>query len=130
LSALPPPLKGFRILDCTDELGVYATRLLVELGADVIRIEPPEGEPMRRFPPFAPDGERVSLYHAHFNAGKRSVTLDLEREETGTYLRRLVAGCNAVVESGIVRDLLSTRFGVEWLREARPDLVLVSITPF
>src|SRR5215217_898199 len=74
----PPPLRGFRILDLCDELAVYATKLLVTLGAEVIRPEPPGGDPMRAFPPVV-DG--VSLYFEHFNAGKRSVTLDLDAEE-------------------------------------------------
>ena len=124
------PLTGFRVLDCTDELGVYATKLLADLGADVLRPEPPGGDPMRRFPPFADAAASISLYHAHFNAGKRSVTLDLEREEARDCLWQLLASCHAVVESGPARGLLSMRTGADRLREARPDLVLVSITPF
>ena len=63
----PAPLRGFRILDCCNELAVYATKLLVSLGAEVIRPEPLGGDPMRAFPPLV-DG--VSLYFEHFNAGK------------------------------------------------------------
>jgi benzylsuccinate CoA-transferase BbsE subunit len=125
------PLTGFRVLDCTDEVGAYATKLLADLGADVVRVEPPGGDPMRDYPPFADEQGRVSLYHAHFNAGKRSVTLDLGREEARESLKRLVATCHAVVEAAAARrHLLSSRVGAAWLREARPDLVLVSITPF
>lgn len=124
------PLTGYRVLDCTDEFGAYAAKLLVELGADVVRLEPPGGDPLRRYPPFADEQARVSLYHAHFNAGKRSVTLDLRQEEARACLQGLVGTCHAVFEAGPVRDLLSTRVGVAWLRGARPDLVLVSITPF
>jgi crotonobetainyl-CoA:carnitine CoA-transferase CaiB-like acyl-CoA transferase len=121
------PLHGFRILDFCDELAVYATRLLVNLGAEVIRPEPPGGDPMRGFPPVV-DG--VSLYFEHYNAGKRSVTLDLDAEEGVMWLGRLVATCNAVVESGYPEALPSARVGVERLRGFRPDLVLVSVTPF
>jgi crotonobetainyl-CoA:carnitine CoA-transferase CaiB-like acyl-CoA transferase len=130
ITASTPPLAGFRVLDCTDELGVYATKLLADLGAEVIRLEPPDGDPMRRYPPFADDARTVSLYDAHFNAGKRSVTLDFDRPHTRDCLRALVATCNAVVESGAVGDLLSSRVGDGWLSEVRPDLVLVSVTPF
>src|SRR5581483_11544695 len=126
----PPALRGFRVLDCTGELAAYAARLLVDLGADVIRLEPPGGDPMRRFPPFADEANTVSLYFAHFNAGKRFVTLDVDREESRGLLGRLVAGCNAVVEAGAPPDLLITRIGVDRLRQARPDLVLVTVTPF
>jgi crotonobetainyl-CoA:carnitine CoA-transferase CaiB-like acyl-CoA transferase len=125
-----PPLAGLRVLDCTDTLGVYATKLLAGLGADVVRLEPPTGDPMRRFPPLAGDSRQVSLYFAHFNAGKRSVTLDLDRPESRDHLRCLIQTCNAVVESGPASELLSARLGEPWLSEARPDLVLVSVTPF
>jgi crotonobetainyl-CoA:carnitine CoA-transferase CaiB-like acyl-CoA transferase len=121
------PLDGFRVLDACDELAVYATRLLVNLGAEVVRLEPPGGDPMRRFPPVV-DG--VSLYNEHFNAGKRSLTLDLSAGDGIAWLGRLLATCHAVVESGPADGLLSTRVGAERLREFRPDLVIVSVTPF
>jgi crotonobetainyl-CoA:carnitine CoA-transferase CaiB-like acyl-CoA transferase len=127
LTDRPPPLRGFRILDLCDELAVYAAKLLANLGADVIRPEPPSGDPMRHYPPLV-DG--TSLYFEHFNAGKRSVTLDLDAEDGTVRLGRLVATCNAVVESGYPEALLSERVGVERLRRFRPDLVLVSVTPF
>lgn len=129
MSGIAPPLLGFRVLDCTDELGVYATKLLVELGAEVVRLEPPGGDPMRRFPPFADDEGSTSLYFAHFNAGKRFITLELDDEECRVHLRRLLATCHAVVESGQAPDLLSRRLGVAWLNASRPGLVLVSVTP-
>lgn len=121
------PLRGFRVLDACDELGVYATKLLVNLGADVIRLEPPGGDPMRRYPPIAGG---VSLYFEHFNAGKRSVTLDLDRADGAGRLGRLVATCDAVVESGPPDNVLSARIGVEALRGFRAGLVLVTVTPF
>src|SRR5207249_4584658 len=124
------PLAGFRVLDCTEELGVYATKMLADLGAEVIRVEPPASDPMRCYPHFAEGERRISLYYEHFNAGKRSVTLDLDREQARECLRRLVGGSHAIVESGAVAELLSTRVGEDWLHRARPDLVLVSVTPF
>lgn len=127
MSRTAGPLQGIRVLDACDELGVYATKLLVNLGADVVRPEPPEGDAMRRFEPLA---NGVSLYFEHFNAGKRSVTLDLHSKAGDARLARLLASCNAVVESGGAESLLSARAGVERLRSFRPDLVLVSITPF
>ena len=127
MSRTDGPLRGVRVLDACDDLAIYATKLLVNLGAEVVRPEPPGGDPMRRYPPFA--GE-VSLYFEHFNAGKRGVTLDVDDESECDWLARLVASCNAIVESGNPASLLSTRLGVERLREWRPDLVLVSVTPF
>ncbi len=121
------PLSGFRVLDACDELGVYATKLLVNLGADVVRLEPPGGDAMRSFPPLV---NGISQYFEHFNAGKRSVTLDLSTAAGITRLGRLVATCSAVVESGQPDALLSTRVGLARLLEFRAGLVLVSVTPF
>ena len=69
------PLVGLRVIDMADDLGELCGRLLADLGADVIRVEPPSGAVSRHAPPFAPDG-RSSLYFAFRNAGKRSITLD------------------------------------------------------
>ncbi len=128
-----PPLAGFRVLDCTDELGVYATRLLAGMGADVVRVEPATGDPMRTFPPLtapAGDGAPVSLYYEHFNAGKRAVTLD--RDEPGARARSLalVATCHALVESGDPDALFSRWLGEEQLLGTNPALTLVTVTPF
>lgn len=127
MSRTTGPLHGLRVLDACDALALYATKLLLNLGAEVLRIEPSGGDPVRRFPPIV-DG--ISAYHEHFNAGKRSVTLDLDAVEGRAWLERLLAGCNALVESGQVDELLSVRLGRERLLAARPDLVLVSVTPF
>ena len=107
------PLRGVRVLDACDDLAIYATKLLVTLGAEVVRPEPPGGDSMRSFPPLA---NEVSLYFEHFNAGKRSVTLDLDSDAGQTWLARLVGSCNAIVESGDSATLLSARVGNERLR--------------
>src|SRR5579885_2732553 len=121
------PLHGLRVLDACDALAPYATKLLLNLGAEVVRIEPPGGDPIRHFPPIV-DG--ISVYHEHFNAGKRSVTLDLDTRDGRAWLERLLTRCNAGVDSGQPDELLSVRLGRERLLAARPDLVLVSVTPF
>src|SRR5581483_7971692 len=121
------PLNGLRVLDACDALALYATKLLLNLGAEVVRIEPPGGDPLRRYPPLV-DG--ISIYFEHFNAGKRGLTLDLDAPDGRAWLERLLASCNAVVESGQADALLSVRLGRERLVAMRPDLVLVSVTPF
>jgi len=76
----PEPIKlggllaGTRVLDLADESGVYGTKLLADLGAEVIRIEPPSGDPLRRMPPFAKDqvDAESSLYFTYMNTNKRS----------------------------------------------------------
>ena len=82
------PLEGLRVVDLADEKGELCGRLLADLGADVIRVEPPEGAISRRLPPFVPPvgsadaedraaNDASSLYFAVRNAGKRGVTLDI-----------------------------------------------------
>src|SRR5438105_15484877 len=78
-SAAEAPLAGYRVLDLSGPLGVYCAKLLADLGADVLRVEPPAGDPMRELPPYyrAPDGREVSLYYLQMNTSKRAVSLDL-----------------------------------------------------
>jgi crotonobetainyl-CoA:carnitine CoA-transferase CaiB-like acyl-CoA transferase len=124
------PLNGYRVLDCTDEFGAYGTRLLADLGADVVRLEPPAGDPMRLYPPFLAEDGKTSLYYAHFNLGKRAVAFDWESPEGQEELRALIRSCNVLVESAPPDRLISSRLGLDELRRWRPDLTLISITPF
>src|SRR5882672_9335626 len=81
MAPLPRNLDGTRVLDLTSEPGFFAGKLLGDLGADVVKIEPPSGDPARRRPPFwggTPDAERSILWLA-LNTSKRGVTLDLDR---------------------------------------------------
>src|SRR5262245_50575411 len=73
----PTALDRIRVLDLTANYSAYAGRLLADLGADVIRIEPPGGSPLRRMPPLQSGGD-TSFAYAFFDAGKRSVVLDLD----------------------------------------------------
>ena len=93
------PLDGLRVLDSADEKGEFCGRILADLGADVIRVEPPGGALSRRLPPFAPDGE-TSLYFAVRNAGKRGISLDLEDADGRERLHRLLARSDVWIESG------------------------------
>jgi crotonobetainyl-CoA:carnitine CoA-transferase CaiB-like acyl-CoA transferase len=89
------------VLDLSGELGLFAERQLAELGADVIRIEPPGGETSRRRTPFLggrPDLER-SLYHRHLNSGKRGIVLDLDAPADLARLRELAAGADGLIET-------------------------------
>src|SRR3990172_9665693 len=86
-------LGGCRVLDLTDSKGDYCTKLLADLGADVVKIEPPEGDPTRRLPPFKgdlPDVER-SLQFLYFGANKRSITLNLDSEDGRAIFKSLAA---------------------------------------
>src|SRR4051812_32798081 len=105
MSSSPEPtvgaLAGYRVLDLAGPLGVYCTKLLADLGADVIRVEPPSGDPLRALPPHyrAPSGETVSLYYLQMNTSKRAVALDLTRDAGRALLLRLVEQADILVET-------------------------------
>jgi benzylsuccinate CoA-transferase BbsE subunit len=124
----PGALDGIRVLDLTDQSCVYATKILCDLGAEVIRVEPRAGDPMRCMPPLdAETGE--SLFHAFMNVNKLSVTLDLDRTTDQASFRKLVAASDIVVESLAPGALERLGVGYDSF-QARPKLVWTSITPF
>ena len=84
------PLEGLRVVDLADEKGELCGRFLCDLGAEVIRVEPPGGARSRRLPPFSGDGG-TSLYFATRNAGKRGVVIDLEDAAGRDRLHELLA---------------------------------------
>lgn len=127
------PLTGTRVVDLSQYIaGPYCGRILAGFGADVIKVEPPDGDPIRRWGPFvdaAPDPETGAL-HLYLNQGKRSVTLDLDTEAGRAVLRQLLATADVLVESfrpGVLADL---GFGYQQLKEEFPGLLYVSVTPF
>src|SRR5919199_168221 len=94
-------LRSYRVLDLTNELGELTGRILADLGADVIKVEPPDGDPSRWRPPFygdRPDPE-ASLPWWASNLNKRSITLDLEHPDGQALFRRLVPTADFVLES-------------------------------
>ncbi len=124
----PEILKGVRILDCTRNIaGPVATMLAAEMGADVIKVEPPGGDEMRRWPPFV-DGE--SVYFVSCNRGKRSIAIDLKASEGTALLRRLLATSDVMVEN--YRPGTLERLGIGWtnLHDDHPKLVWVSVTGY
>jgi crotonobetainyl-CoA:carnitine CoA-transferase CaiB-like acyl-CoA transferase len=114
------PLAGTRVVDASDEPGELCGRLLADLGADVVRVEPPGGAPSRRLPPFAPDG--TSLRFAVRNTNKRSVTLDLGTDEGRSGLDRLLSTADVWIDSGTT--------GAVEAAERHPRLVVTSVTDF
>ena len=120
--AVDGPLSGYRILDLTTVvLGPYATRILGDMGADVIKVEPPEGDMLREIGPSGSPG--MAPIHLALGSSKRSVVLDLKRPRARDALLRLAAGADAFVHS--MRPGAIARLGLtcEDLRSARPDIV-------
>ncbi len=125
-------LDQYRVLDLTDEKGLFCGKLLADLGADVIQVEPPAGNPARTLPPFLGDEPGVdrSLYWLAYGAGKRSITLGLRMDAGRALFRRLCGTADFVVESFPADYLATLGLGYETLREANPRLIMASITPF
>ncbi|HYG65999.1 MAG TPA: CaiB/BaiF CoA-transferase family protein [Anaeromyxobacteraceae bacterium] len=123
------PLHGVRVLDLSRLLpGPFATMVLADLGADVVKIEDPQGgDFLRWMPPLA--GEESGLFHA-INRNKRSAALDLRRPEGAAAFLRLARGADVVLES--FRPGVLDRLGLGWeaLRAANPRLVLCSISGY
>jgi CoA:oxalate CoA-transferase len=121
-------LDRLRVVDFTTTIaGPHCTRLLADLGAEVIKIESPEGDMMRTRPPLR-NGASTSF--GQLNTGKKSVVLDLKREEAVAAARRLAAGADVVVEN--FRPGVMRRFGLDYpvLREMKPDLVYCAISGY
>ena len=126
------PLAGLRVVELADERGRWCGRLLAEMGADVIKVEPPGGSRERETGPFyrdEPHDER-SLSFWHYNSGKRGVTLDLDSEAGADLLRKLVAGADVLLETLPPGRLPALGLGPEQLRTADPELIYCSLTPF
>jgi crotonobetainyl-CoA:carnitine CoA-transferase CaiB-like acyl-CoA transferase len=125
-------LSDIRVLDLTDHLGSYCTKLLADLGADVIKIEAPAGDPTRRLGPFFHDqvDPEKSLLFFNLNTSKRSVVLDLDDERDCEVLRELVPTADIVVESHPPGYLASRGLGYNDLANLKPDIIVTSITGF
>jgi len=131
-SATAPPLAGIRVLDLTNERGELAGRVLADLGAEVIKVEPPAGVTARRLPPFdGRDGsEGESLYWAAVGLGKYSVVLDLERPEDHERVRTLASTVDILIESFDPGYMAAIGLGYDDLSATDPRLVYSSISPF
>jgi crotonobetainyl-CoA:carnitine CoA-transferase CaiB-like acyl-CoA transferase len=126
------PLEGTRVVDLSGLAGSYGTRLLAALGADVVKVEPPGGSPLRRLAPFidgAPEPES-SLWWAYLAMGTRSVVLDVGEPAGQERLGGLLAAADVVVEDHPPGLMEEEGIGFDVVAETNPDVVWVSITPF
>jgi crotonobetainyl-CoA:carnitine CoA-transferase CaiB-like acyl-CoA transferase len=137
VEAAPPagPLAGIRVVDCSTVLaGPYCTMLLGDLGADVVKVEPPEGDATRGWgPPWVGDetsGTRTAAYYLAINRNKRSIRLDLRSEEGRGVLRALLRAGDIVVENFRVGGFQRLGFSDASLRELNPSLIHLAISGY
>src|SRR5215510_16035677 len=127
----PGALEGMRVLDVAAPLGAFVSRILADLGADVIKIEPPGGDPGRHLAPFLATGqERLSLPFVHANVNKRSVILDLKQRQDQEHFRALAAQADVVVSTEGTATWAARGIDVERLPQFYPHLVWTSFSPF
>jgi crotonobetainyl-CoA:carnitine CoA-transferase CaiB-like acyl-CoA transferase len=126
------PLSGLRVLELADKKGQWCGKLMADLGAEVIKIEPPGGEAARTAGPFyedIPNRER-SLSFWHYNTSKRGITLSLETEDGRRLFRRLASTADIILETFVAGYLPSLGLGYEDLKEDNPRLIMCSLTDF
>jgi len=125
---LPGPLDGIRVLDFSMFLaGPYCTRLMADLGAEIIKVEPPGGDFLRNAPPYR-DGQ--SAYFAHMNCGKKSIVLNLKSKKGRQAILELIHTVDVVLEN--FRPGVMARLGLDYptLSALRPELVYCAISGY
>jgi crotonobetainyl-CoA:carnitine CoA-transferase CaiB-like acyl-CoA transferase len=125
-------LSSYRILDLTNERGFICGKVLADLGADVIKIEKPGGDPARSIGPFyhdIPDPEK-SLYWFAFNTNKRGITLDIETADGQEIFKRLIKNADIVIESFDPGYMDKLGLGYSTLSQVNPRMIMTSITGF
>jgi crotonobetainyl-CoA:carnitine CoA-transferase CaiB-like acyl-CoA transferase len=125
-------LDSYRVLDLTDEKGLLCGKLMGDMGADVIKIERPGGDPARDIGPFYKDDihPEKSLFWFALNLNKRGITLNIETDDGSEILKRLVATADFLIESFTPGYLEGLGLGYPDLEAINPRLIMVSISPF
>ncbi len=123
-------LQGVRVLDLAGPRGEMAGRVLADMGAEVIKVEPPGGAASRRLPPFSEAQPQRSLYWAAMGFGKRSVVLDLQDEAGRADFDALLASADVLVETADPGAMARLGLGYDDLKERFPALIYVSVTPY
>jgi crotonobetainyl-CoA:carnitine CoA-transferase CaiB-like acyl-CoA transferase len=130
---MPLPLDGLRIVNAGTGLAAgFAAKLLAQYGADVIDVEPPGGDPLRREGPFLDDepGSERSLLYNWLHAGRRSVTLNLDDTNAAAACRALLRNADVLIDTARAGEARRRGLDQPALEEEFPRLVVASITPF
>jgi crotonobetainyl-CoA:carnitine CoA-transferase CaiB-like acyl-CoA transferase len=128
----PGALADLRVIEIADERVAWAGKLLADMGADVVLVEPPGGDALRACPPFLDDvaGPDRSLAFWHYHTSKRGIVLDLDGEAERAAFRRLAATADVVLEAEPPGRLEALGLDAAALRRAHPRLITVSMWPF
>ena len=133
LDSAASALQGLRVVEVGDFVSApYCTKILADLGANVIKVEPPEGDRARRYGPFrndVPDEEASGLY-AYLNTNKRGIALDLAEAGDRETLDRLLESADVLVEGVEPRDVATFALDYPTLHDAHPSLIVTSISVF
>lgn len=122
-------LSGIRVLDLSQYIpGPFATRQLADLGAEVVKIEPPQGDPMQGF--GAPDADGISVYYKLLNAGKTVVRLDLKAVAGQETFKHLIVKADVLMESFRPGTLDRLGFGTQRLQDINPRLIHCALSGF
>lgn len=132
MKMMPKALDGIRVLEIGDQLTQYAGKLLADMGAEVVKIEPLEGAKSRKIGPFYQDEEDVnkSLYFWHYNTSKKSIQLNLQSKPDQDKFMKMVSNFDVVLED--FKPGLLKEWGLDYdsLSSFHPNLICCSITPF
>ena len=125
-------LSGLKVIDIADENGVYCGKLLSGMGADVVKVEKPGGDPTRNFRPFFQDSPHPekSLFFAYLNTGKKSITLNLENRDGQDIFKKLAQSSDVVLETFPVGYMESLGLDYPALKKLNPEIIMTSVTPF
>ena len=131
-TVLPGALLGIRVIEMADEQAEYCGLTLAGLGADVVKLESPGGNPTRRIGPFYNDQEdpEGSLFFWQYNRGKRSIELDLTQKQDRVRFESLLSSADIFLESTPKGELDAFGLGSKVLAERFPALIHARMTPF
>ncbi|MFC2068776.1 CaiB/BaiF CoA transferase family protein [Chloroflexota bacterium] len=125
-------LGGYRVLDLTNEKGMFAGKILADMGADVIKVERPGGDPVRKIGPFYKDipHPEKSLFWFAYNNDKRGITLDIESTQGRDIFKELIKTADVIIESFPVGYLNTIGLDYPVLSQINEQLIMASISPF
>ncbi len=124
----PAPLAGVKVVEfCQVAAGPFCGMLLADYGAEVVKVEPPEGDAMRQWPPV---NGGYSENFASLNRGKRSIALDLKAPSDLELARRLVLEADVLVENNRPGAMSRLGLGWDWFRQRKPSLIYCAISAF